>query len=82
MLDDQELSNVQEIATHDRRVLAEHKPPGMAGSLLQNMGRRPTRLVLWGVAVGPEALDFVGKLDEKFRNLPFIGVVKLDALNE
>jgi hypothetical protein len=67
MLDDLELAYVQEIATHDRRVLAEHKPPGMAGSLLQNMGRRPTRITLWGVAAGPDAPDFVEALDEKFR---------------
>lgn len=67
MLDDLELPNAQEIATHDRRVLAEHKPPGMAGSLLQNMGRRPTRLAIWGVAAGLDALDFVEKLDGKFR---------------
>ncbi len=67
MLDDLELPQVQEIATHNRRVLAEHKPPGMAGSLLQNMGRRPAHLVLWGVAVGSDVLDFVEQLDGKFR---------------
>jgi hypothetical protein len=67
MLDDLELPQVQEIATYDRRELAEHKPPGMDGSLLQNMGRRPVRLVLWGVASGPEAPDFVEQLDGKFR---------------
>jgi hypothetical protein len=67
MLDDLELPQVQEIATHDRRALAEHKPPGMAGSVLQNLGRRPTRLVLWGVATGPDVLDFVEELEEKFR---------------
>ena len=67
MLDDIELPQVQEIATSERRVLSEHKPPGMAGSLLQNLGRRPTRLVLWGVAAGPEALDFIENLNGKFR---------------
>ena len=67
MLDDLELPQVQEIATHEQRVLAEHKPPGMAGSLLQNMGRRPTFLALWGVVTGPEALEFVEALDGKFR---------------
>jgi hypothetical protein len=67
MLDDLELPQVQEIATLERRVLVEHKLPGMAGSLLQNLGRRPDRLTLWGVVTGPEALDFIQKLDEKFR---------------
>jgi len=67
MLDDIALPQVQEIATRDVRVLAEHKPPGMDGSLLQNMGRRPTGLVLWGVASGPEALDFTERLNQKFQ---------------
>ena len=67
MLDDLELDQVQEIGTYERRTLAEHKPPGMSGSLLQNLGRRPTRLVLWGVTVGPDAQSFAEKLDEKFR---------------
>jgi hypothetical protein len=67
MLDDLELPQVQEIATYDKRVLAEHKPPGMAGSLLQNMGRRPAHLILWGVATGPDVLDFVEQLDGKFQ---------------
>jgi hypothetical protein len=82
MLDDIELPQVQEIATLERRVLAEHKPPGMAGSLLQNLGRRPTRLTLWGVATGPEALDFIQKLDDKFRAatpVPFIADILKDA---
>jgi hypothetical protein len=67
MLDDLELPLVQEITTHDRRTLAEHKPPGMEGSLLQNLGRRPARMVLWGIAAGDDAQDTVEKLDEKFR---------------
>lgn len=66
MLDDLELTYVQEIATIERRVLAEHKPPGMEGSLLQNMGRRPTRLTLWGVAAGDDAQAFLDKLQAKF----------------
>jgi hypothetical protein len=58
---------VQEITTYERRVLAEHKPPGMSGSLLQNMGRRPTHFLLWGVATGPDALQFIQKLNDKFQ---------------
>jgi hypothetical protein len=82
MLDDIELPQVQEIATLERRVLAEHKPPGMAGSLLQNMGRRPTRLALWGVAIGPEALELIQKLNDKFRAatpVPFIADIVKDT---
>ncbi|MGR9046374.1 MAG: hypothetical protein ACU83N_13860 [Gammaproteobacteria bacterium] len=82
VLDDIELPQVQEIATLERRVLAEHKPPGMAGSLLQNLGRRPTRLALWGVVTGPEAQDFIQRLDAKFRAatpVAFIADIVKDA---
>lgn len=82
MLDDLELPQVQEIASYDRRALAEHKPPGMAGSLLQNMGRRPARLALWGVAAADDALDFVEKLNELFKAgepVPFIADIIADA---
>jgi hypothetical protein len=82
MLDDLELQLVQEITVLERRVLAEHKPPGMAGSLLQNLGRRPSRLALWGVAAGTDAQSFVDKLDSKFREgrpLPFTSDIVADA---
>ncbi len=83
MLDDLELPLVQEIATHDRRSLAEHKPPGMEGSLLQNLGRRPERLVLWGIAAGDEAQDTIEKLDEKFKNGgPFAFTADISADSE
>ncbi len=82
MLDDIELIQVQEVGTYDRRVLAEHKPPGMAGSLLQNLGRRPARVVLWGVATGDKALEFTQKLDDKFRAgkpVPFIADIVAES---
>jgi hypothetical protein len=68
MLDKLELPQVQEISIIERRMLAEHKAPGMDGSLFQNMGRRPTRLALWGIASGPVAQNFVQQLDGKFRD--------------
>lgn len=82
MLDDLELPQVQEITTLEHRMLAEQKPPAMSGSLLQNLGRRPLRVELTGVATGPEALRFVEKLDEKFRAgnaFPFTGDIVADA---
>ena len=82
MLDGLELPQVQEITSYDRRSLAEHKPPGMSGNVLQNMGRRPTRLVLWGVATGPDALKFTEQLDEKFRAakaVPFTADISKDS---
>jgi len=83
MLDDLELHLVQEITTHDRRALAEHKPPGMEGSLLQNLGRRPARLALWGVAAGDDAQETIEKLDEKFRaGGPFAFVADISTDSE
>jgi len=67
MLDDIPLPQVQEMTTYEQRAIAEHKPPGMAGSLLQNLGRRPTYLLLWGVATGADALQTIEKLDNKFK---------------
>jgi hypothetical protein len=66
MLDDLQLPQVQEVTTYDRRTLPEHKPPGMGGSLFQNLGRSPTGILLWGVATGPDALSFAEKLQKKF----------------
>jgi len=82
MLDDLELPQVQEIRTHDRRALAEHKAPGMAGSYLQNLGRRPALLILWGVATGPGAREFLAKLEAKFRAgqpVPFTADIVTDS---
>jgi len=82
MLDDLELPLVQTITTQDQRMLSELKPPGMAGSLLQNLGRRPLRVVISGVAAGPDALAAIQKLDDKFRAgdpVPFVADIVTDA---
>jgi len=82
MLDDLALPQVQAITTSDRRSLAEHKAPGMQGSVLQNLGRHPTRLLLWGAATGTEAEDFVKKLEKKFRDakpVPFTSDISADS---
>jgi len=87
MLDKTELPQVQQISTLDRRALSEHKPPGMAGSLFQDLGRHPTRLIISGVATGPNALKVVEDLDKKFRAkkpLPFtadiVAAAKIDQM--
>jgi hypothetical protein len=82
MLDDLALPQVQEITTSDRRRLVEHRAPGMDGSLLQNLGREPLRVVLHGVATGPDARTFVETLGEKLRAavpVPFIADIVTDA---
>ncbi|WP_250285222.1 hypothetical protein [Frankia sp. CiP1_Cm_nod2] len=82
MLDGLELPHVQEIGTYDRRVLAEHQAPGGDGSQLQDLGRRPTRVALWGVATGTEAAGFIDELQQRFRSgsaLPFVADITTDA---
>ncbi len=82
MIDDLELPQVQTLTVRDRRALAEHRPPGLDGSLLQNLGRSPTRLTLSGVASGADALSWVERLDEKFRigqPVTFIADIVADA---
>lgn len=66
MIDDLELPQVQVVRTYDKRMLAEHRAISMDGSFLQNMGRKPTRLMLAGISSGLNALEFVEKLDDKF----------------
>jgi hypothetical protein len=82
MIDDLELPQVQEIETNDLRRLAEHRAHSQDGSILQDLGRRATRIRLYGVSSGPTSLEFVGKLDGKFRDgrpLPFVADIVTDA---
>lgn len=67
MIDELELPQVQEIGTYEHRALAELKVPAMDGSLLQNLGRSPAHVALWGIASGPQAKGFLSGLEEKFR---------------
>ncbi len=82
MLDDLELPLVQEISTFDRRTLAEYKPPGMDGSIIQNLGRNPSCILLWGIACGDESRDFLDKLETKFKAgspVPFTADIVTDS---
>jgi hypothetical protein len=67
MLGDLELTQVQEAALAERRALAEHRPPGLDGGMLQDLGRTPSRFTVWGVAAGPDAAGFIARLNERFR---------------
>jgi hypothetical protein len=81
-LADLELPQVQEITVYDRRALAEHKPPGMAGSLFQNLGRDPTGILVAGVVTGPQAFQFIEKLQRKFeaaKPVPFTAEIVAGA---
>lgn len=62
-----ELPQVQEIRVGDTRSVAEHKPPGKDGSLLQDLGRIPTLVTLWGVATDPRAPELIERLKAEMR---------------
>ena len=67
MLAGSELPQVQELTTSDLRALAEHKPPGKDGSLLQNLGRSPTTVIVRGMASDPAALGLIDELKQELR---------------
>jgi hypothetical protein len=82
MLSGTELPQVQELVTSDVRALAEHKPPGKDGSLLQNLGRAPTTVTVQGVATDPAALQLVEKLKQDLRTgvaVPFVADITTDC---
>lgn len=82
MLAGNELPQVQELTTSDLRALAEHKPPGKDGSLLQNVGRAPTTVTVHGVASDPLALEFIDRLKQDLRSgvaVPFVADITTDT---
>jgi hypothetical protein len=61
-----ELPGVQTIHTDEERAIVEHRVPGLAGSILQDLGRGPTAVRLEGVIHGQEALDDLTALRDPF----------------
>lgn len=67
VLDKWEIKGLQEIRTTENRALVEHKIPGMAGSLLQDMGEIPTSITIVGTLQGDEVRDeLLEELRKKF----------------
>ncbi len=74
ILGDVELRSAQRIATGEHRALVEHRVPGMAGSVFQDMGRRATRVELSGLLFGDQARANLERLRQAFHDgepLPF-----------
>jgi hypothetical protein len=57
-----ELPQVQQLSSFDRRTLATHVVAGHDASVLQNLGRTATRVLITGIASGPEAAQLTEKL--------------------
>lgn len=85
MLSEIELPQVQELRTSDLRALVEHKPAGKDGSLLQNLGRSPTTVTVWGVVSDPAALELLDRLKGELRTgvaVPFVSDITTDTTIE
>jgi hypothetical protein len=57
---------VQDISTDEGRMIVEQKIPGMGGSLLQDLGKKLTRILLKGTFYGEKAKDDLEKLRVKY----------------
>lgn len=67
MLGDIELRTIQQIKTLERRALVEHRAPGMAGSIFQDLGRFATNVKLTGILFGENARIDLETLRQKFQ---------------
>ena len=67
MLGDFELPRVTRLETMESRDFVELPVPGRAGSLFQDLNRRPARIVVEGSIFGAQGgLDFLGAVREKY----------------
>lgn len=76
VLDNWELKGLQHIEIDEKRMLVEHKVPGLDGSMFQNLGTGPGRIFLSGSIQGDELKgDFLEQIRKKFTAatpVPFI----------
>jgi hypothetical protein len=68
MLDDVELPQVQSVTSRDVRALSEYVPVGGDGSVLQDLGRAATEIVVVGVATDDAVQPLVTRLDGVVRS--------------
>jgi hypothetical protein len=63
-----EIRNVSNIAVSARRSIVEHRIPGSAGSILQDMGKEPIRISFEGDFYGEKVKDSLQVLWTKFKD--------------
>lgn len=68
MLGEVELRAVQHVTTVEHRALVEHRVPGMAGSVFQDLGRSAARIMLRGVLFSEAARQDLEQLRQAFRD--------------
>jgi hypothetical protein len=68
MLDDVELPQVQSVTSRDVRALSDNVPVGGEGSILQDLGRSATEILVQGVATDQAVQPLVTRLDGLVRS--------------
>lgn len=68
VLDKWEIKGIQDISTTENRALVEHKIPGLAGSILQDMGESSTSITIMGTLPNVDDLrdEFLEEVRKKF----------------
>jgi hypothetical protein len=82
VLGDLELPQVQQVTSFDRRALTEHVVAGLDATVVQNLGRTATRLLVTGVATGDQARRLTESLGTAVRTATpttFVADVTADA---
>jgi outer membrane protein OmpA-like peptidoglycan-associated protein len=67
VLDGIALQQVQEIEGSQEEMVNQHQVPALEGDFLQRLGRRAGRIRLRGILTGPDAVQSVETLRQKFR---------------
>jgi hypothetical protein len=59
--------SVHNINVSEKRSIVEHQIPGLQGSVLQDLGRKPVQIFFEGIISGSDALQFVQHLRSKYK---------------
>jgi len=62
-----ELRSVRNISIGERRIIVEHRVPGLEGGILQDLGRVPVRISFDGMIFGDQAKDGLEIIRSKFK---------------
>ncbi len=74
-LAEMELQAVRNIVTHESRALVKHRIPGLAGDIIQDLGRRSVAVSFEGVFKGQEAAERIETLRRLFGNREAVAFV-------
>lgn len=82
VLGELELPAVQQVTSMDRRDLVTHTVPGLSASVLQNLGRAASVVLITGLASGSQAQQLTEQLDASLRDgtpLTFVADITADS---